>query len=347
MGFTRPESHRLAGMSGGQDLTWAATLARAVAFAAGQGLRPEAFFAGIDSTPEHICRSTPRVAVDVLARFLTWAAEESGDLSFGLRLGARTRPRDLGAYGYLLLNSPSLRDAMAIGGRFVDFQQQGDALVWRSAPNEYFEIRYNVHGLNERFRRQDAECTLAIVHAVIRSLVGRHVRPMEVRVQHDRWERGPKLEDHFSCPAVHCDRDNAVRYEASLLDLPIRNADPQLLAILVQYVEQELAGLPSRDDELGRIRWAIRRSLGTGRMSVVHIAQQCRLGERTLQRRLAGHGLTFSALLDMVRQEVFAELEKSGSRSRREMAELLGFGDASAFAKARRRWCAGRAVRRG
>ena len=324
--------------SGGQELTWAATLDRAVAYATERGLRPEKFFVETGFARERLLRSSPRVAIDILARFLTWAAETSGDLSFGLKLGARVLPRDLGAYGYLLLNSATLGDALVLGDRFADFQQQGDAFAASLMSDGHFEIRYEARGLKERFRRQDAECTLAIVHAVTQRLVGHHVYPVEVRVQRGLCAQSVKLEDHFSCPVNYGDRDNAIRYRTSLLDAPIRGADPQLLSILTQYVEREMEGLPPRGDEMGRISWVIRRSLPSGRTSVEHVARQCRLGERTLQRRLTDHGVTFSDLVDLVRREVSAELELSGAHNQREIAELLGFGDSSALAKAKRRW---------
>ncbi len=342
-----PELSRPAALDEGQDLTWAATLDRAVAFAVELGLRPEAFFADMGLTPDSAGRSTPRVAIDLLARFLTWAAETSGDFSFGLKLGARVHPRDLGAYGYMLLNAPTLGEAMALANRFADLQQQGGAIAARLSSDGHFEVRYDAKGLKERFRRQDAECTLAIVHAVIQSLGGRHVYPVEVRVQHSPRDQSVKLEDHFSCAALYCDWDNALRYKMLPLDLPIKGADPQLLSILIQHVEHELEGLPPPGDELGRIRWAIRRSLGMGRMNIEFIARQCRLGERTLQRRLAARGITFSDLVDGVRQDVCAELEILETYSRQEVAELLGFSDASAFAKARRRWSRGVTGRRG
>lgn len=324
-----------AGSGVAQELTWGLTFERAVGLAAEMGLRPEAFFDAMDEKPR---RAGPRVPLDLLARFLAWAAQASGDSSFGLRLGARFHPSDLGAYGYLLLNSPTLGEAMVLAQRFADFQQQGEALVWKEMSDGHIEVRYDAQGLSERLRRQDAECTLAIVHAVVQRLVGRSLRPVEARVQHAAGKRRLRLEDHFGCPIIHNDRDNALRYDASILALPIRGADPKLQSILTQYVEQELEGLPPPSDELGRVRWAIRRSLGTGRLSIAFVAYQCRIGKRTLQRRLARHGLTFSGLVDQLRQEIHAEFERTGRRNLREIAELLGFGDASALAKARQRW---------
>jgi AraC-like DNA-binding protein len=324
--------------TGRPELTWGATFDQAVGLAVELGLRPEVFFDAMDEKPRQARGAGARIPLDLLARFLAWAAEVSGDHAFGLRLGARVHPSDLGAYGYMLLNSPTLGEAMALAQRFADFQQQGDALVWKAMPDGHLEVRYDGGGLEERLRRQDAECTLAIVHAVLQRLAARALRPVEVRVQHASQDWGLRLEDHFGCPVAYGDRDNALRYEASLLTQPIRGADPKLLSILTQYVEQELDGLPPPNDELGRIRWAIHRSLGTVRLNLEGVARQCRLGERTLQRRLAKHGLAFSDLVDLVRQEVHAELSGSGYRSRSEMAQLLGFSDASALAKARRRW---------
>lgn len=330
----RPRTSARSRTAGGPELIWGPTFDRALAFAAELGLRPEAFYAALGRRPDR--RRGARVPLDLLARFLTWAAEASGDVAFGLRLGAQFHPSDLGAYGYLLLNSPTLGDAMALAQRFVDFQQQGEAFVWKRVSDVHSEIRYDARGLEERLRRQDTECTLAIVHAVVQRLAARAVRPAEVRVQHS--VQGSPLAEHFGCPVLYDDRDNALRYETSLLAVPIRGADPKLLAILSQYVEQELEGLPSPSDEMGRVRWAIRRGLGAGRVSVEVVARQCRVGARTLQRRLAARGLTFSGVVDQVRRDVRAELERSQQRSRREMAELLGFSDTSAFAKAERRW---------
>ncbi|MDE1172755.1 MAG: AraC family transcriptional regulator [Parvibaculaceae bacterium] len=331
-GGTSPEAN------GAQALIFGIVFDRAIGLAIEMGLRPEHFFETISLPPLAPQPTGSRVPLKQLARFLTWAAEASGDDSFGLKLGARFQASDLGAYGYLLLNSSTLGDAMALAQRFIDYQQQGDAFDWKITADGYFEIRYDVQGLEEHFRRHDTECTLAIFHAVAQRLAGRALRPVEVRVQHADKEVERRLTEHFGCHVAYGDRDNALRYEALNLAQPIQGADPKLLLILTQYVEQELEGLPPPGDDLGRIRWAIRRGLSTGRVNVEMVGQQCRLGTRTLQRRLAGYGLTFSGLVDLVRQEVDAELKKSGHRSQSEIAELLGFGDASALSKARHRW---------
>lgn len=322
----------------GQELTLIASLDHAIALAAELGLEPEKFFSSIGYRPERRRRYTPRVPLRVLSRFLTWAAEASAMPSFGLKAGARVGPRDLGAYGYLLLNSPTLGEAMTIANRFADFPQQGGALDWKLSSDGFVEIRYDAHGLEERYRRQDAECTLAIVLAVLQKLAGKTLYPTEVRVQHGPARQGTRLEDHFNCPAIYSDRDNALRFDTAALSLPIRGHDPQLLSILTSYVEQELQELPPPEDDLGRVRWAIRRGLSVGRMNITFVSRMCQVSERTLQRRLSLHGTSFAETVDEVRQELLDEFNAASNISQREIADRLGFCDASALAKARKRW---------
>jgi AraC-like DNA-binding protein len=312
-----------------EELTWGPTLDRAVEFAKDKGLRPADFFAALGDRR----RQSSRVPLDLLARFLTWAATTSGDFSFGLKLGVHIHLCDLGAYGYLLLNCSTIGEALTTAQRFVAFQQQGDAFVIKTDSSRRLEIHYRAHGLELYLQRQDVELTLAIVHTILQRLAGRTLRPIEVRIQHSASDGS--LERHFGCPVVYGDHDNALCYEPAILDTRIRGADPKLLPILTQYVEQELEELPPQSDELARIRWAIRRYLGMG-LSMDVVARQCRFGSRTLQRRLSLHGLTFSLLVDQIRQELHRDLVQTTSAT--ELAEALGFCDASGLAKARLRW---------
>lgn len=322
----------------GQELTLSTILERAIVLAEKLGLSPDDFFLAIGYKADRLQGPTSRVPIHILSRFLTWAAMASDDPSFGLKVGSQIRPHDFGAYGYLLLNSRTLGEGMELAGRFADFSQQGGALTWITSPDSYFEIRYDAHGLKEHYRRQDAECTLAIILAILQNLTGRKFHPVEVRVQHEPSEHGTRLENHFGCYISYFDRDNALRFDTSILTLPIRGHDPQLLSILIHSIEQELKALPPPNDELGRVRWAIRRGLSTGRMNMASVSRLCQSNERTLQRRLSRYGTSFSETVDQVRQEVLAELDAKGNLTQREIVEQLGFCDASAFAKARKRW---------
>jgi AraC-like DNA-binding protein len=63
-----------------------------------------------------------------------------------------------------------------------------------------------------------------------------------------------------------------------------------------------------------------------------------RLSPRTLQRQLAQHGASYSALLDDVRRGLAMKYIGDAALSIGEIGYLLHFSDATAFHRAFRRW---------
>ncbi len=314
-----------------------ATLDRAMAYARERGLDPLAFTLAGASRPGPVPAAGNWVPLDALAQFLAWAATALGEPGFGLRVGARFHPSDLGAYGYMLLNAPDVGTALALGQRFMGLLQQGGAFASRVSSDGLLEISYCAHGLAPHLRMQDAEYTLAIIHAVVCAVAGRAVRPLLVRVAHGGGERTRELRKFFGCPAEGGGADNAICYDAAVVTLPVVGADGRLLAVLTDYVERELKGVPPQDDFVAQIRWAIRATLSNG-PSLGRVARQCGIGERTLQRRLAGREVSFATLVDDVRRDIEGELRRTGQVGSDAIAAALGFNDSSALVKARKRW---------
>jgi AraC-like DNA-binding protein len=84
----------------------------------------------------------------------------------------------------------------------------------------------------------------------------------------------------------------------------------------------------------GRVRAAI---AARPKVPIGAIAKQMQMSERTLKRRLAEHGTTFSALRsDVLLQRALRLLNKALSLS--EVAARLGYTDAPNFTRAFRKW---------
>ncbi len=82
---------------------------------------------------------------------------------------------------------------------------------------------------------------------------------------------------------------------------------------------------------------AIRAALPE-RASLETIAGLLRITPRTLQRRLAGHGLTLSDEVARVRRERAVALLEEGSLSISRIGQLVGFANLSSFSRAFRSW---------
>ncbi|XHF43416.1 helix-turn-helix transcriptional regulator [Metapseudomonas boanensis] len=62
------------------------------------------------------------------------------------------------------------------------------------------------------------------------------------------------------------------------------------------------------------------------------------MSKRTLQRRLQELDLEFAELVEEIRQALAIELVRQSPRSLTEIAQQLGYNEASSFTRAFRRW---------
>ena len=108
---------------------------------------------------------------------------------------------------------------------------------------------------------------------------------------------------------------------------------------MARYARQMLdAAQPPTDRNLvAQTRDLIVLLLGTGRCSIDLVAQHLGIDRRTVHRRLADEGETYSSILDSVRRELAARYVKNPNRPLAEVSSLLGFSAPSGFARWYRR----------
>lgn len=94
------------------------------------------------------------------------------------------------------------------------------------------------------------------------------------------------------------------------------------------------------------VRIEIAKALPHGCPTIQTIAQQVQLSRRTLQRRLALDGSSFSIELDAVRRDHALAVLKGGPISVSELSNALGYKQQASLSRAVRRWtgCTPRAL---
>jgi AraC-like DNA-binding protein len=123
-------------------------------------------------------------------------------------------------------------------------------------------------------------------------------------------------------------------FAAQLLDLPLISADITATRLATTQLERELAavidaGLPGR----------IRSALGDAEdRSLPEVAKKLHLSTRTLKRKLADHGTTFSAIRDDLRRQRALLLLDNRALSIGEIAGRLGYTELPNFTRAFRKW---------
>ena len=83
--------------------------------------------------------------------------------------------------------------------------------------------------------------------------------------------------------------------------------------------------------------------LGSGTCTIDRVAQHLGVDRRTIHRRLASEGQTFSGIVDAVRRELAERYLNDRNRTLAEVSSLLGFSAPSGFSHWYRRQFSGRA----
>jgi AraC-like DNA-binding protein len=129
-------------------------------------------------------------------------------------------------------------------------------------------------------------------------------------------------------------------FDAAILDLPLVSADPAALALTRAQCERELEALGFEGPFQDRVR-ALALSGSGGARSLEEVAAQLGLSSRTLKRRLAEMGTSFSDILAKERQQRALSLLRTSSLPLVDVAEHLGYSDVANFSRAFRRWTGG------
>jgi AraC-like DNA-binding protein len=184
--------------------------------------------------------------------------------------------------------------------------------------------------------RQSVELAVGVLHRLLRGFLGGGWKPLAVCFPHPA---PPDTATHRRLfgPVVNFDHEFAgIVIEAGDLAAPNKMSDP----LLRPYTQQLLESWEPSDDVtiVSRVRELIELLLPTGRCSVEQVARSLGVDRRTVHRRLAESGETFSTVLDATRVELAERMVANPRLSLTEIADMLAFSAPSNFS----RWFSGR-----
>jgi AraC-like DNA-binding protein len=126
-------------------------------------------------------------------------------------------------------------------------------------------------------------------------------------------------------------------FRASTLELPLVTADPVAMQLARAQCDRELAALAEGGSFLGKVR-ALIAGGDHGTRPLDEVARSLHVSPRTLKRRLADQGTSFSAMLESVRHQRALLLLENRQLGLADVAGRLGYSDAANFTRAFRRW---------
>jgi AraC-like DNA-binding protein len=277
-----------------------------------------------------------RWPIDCITRLWRAAERCSGDPGFGLKAGTGVTPASVSAVGFALQSAATLREGFGVvqkyqrlisdGGRFQLLS--GSGVSWIVYHPRQGELSFSPHQI---------EAVLAAVVTLAGWVTGTRLRPRRVQFSQARLGPPKGYAEVFRCPVEFEQAFSGLLLDDCVLDRPLPQADPQLARVHEQFTTARLAALDAQQASVPELRaWLAAHPAPQVRRA--DAARALQISERTLARRLREQGRTFEGLLDDVRRERALQALADPKRAIADIAQALGFAEASTFYRAFRRW---------
>lgn len=269
--------------------------------------------------------------------FALWNAIEalSADPAFAIKM-VRDTPSAKHKLAFLAaLYAADFRDALARLARFQRLCSPDKLCIEEHKGTVSFTIQWPSGSGPAPYL--SVEACFALVVELGRRGTGKHITPLSLDLRRPM----PRLETHssyFACPIRYSAPRDQLIVRASDVDLPFLEHNSEMLQMMTPGLTAAIRAIEAPVGLCSQVIEILKRALADGRPSLQHLAAELLQSERTLQRRLASEGTTFSALLNEARRQVGLHLLADTSLELKEVAYLLGYEDVNSFYRAFRQW---------
>ena len=252
----------------------------------------------------------------------------------GLEAGRRYRLTAYGIWGYALLSSRTLGSATEFGIRYLDLTFAFNRFRAERRADD-LRILLDDGDIPPECRQFLVERDAAAAVGIQRDLF---LRPVPLRRVSFRFARPPyadRFPEYFPGPIFFGEPVHGVTIDAKWVDEPLPQADERT----ARLCEEQCRDLLDRRRSGARVSAQVRQHLlrPRGGTQMGGVAAEMGMAPRTLHRHLAAEGTSFRRLLDEIR-ETLAEEMLAHRMSVGEVAERLGYAEASSFVHAFKRW---------
>jgi AraC-like DNA-binding protein len=299
-----------------------------------QGMDPAPLLAASGLSHAAVARHE-RLKVRSVIDFLERASIAVEDDWLGVTLGVEFDLREIGMVYYVAASSQRFGDALTRLERYVRVAQE--ALVVRKAQGSGCRIGLSYVGVPRHTDRHLMECYAVLLLRLCRQIAGRKIVPIAASFVHHRSD-GRNLQRVLGCAVSFDAQEDALIFDADVLDLPLVGYDPYLNDLMVKDCEE---AIKARETNVSAFRTVVENTimplLPHGEARAGTVAGRLGLSERTFARRLAEDGLSFGEILDELRRDLAVRYLTEDLQAS-QIAWRLGFQQPSAFSHACRRW---------
>jgi AraC-like DNA-binding protein len=276
-----------------------------------------------------------RISREKFLRVRKRAAMLSGDPYFPLRIAQVLRPTDIGALGFALLASNSLRESFLRLARYCTMISDDLRISLTDEPPNVVVSYIPDAGLEP-----DQLTSIAIGACILQLSRNHQIKPFKLTEMKFACKKPGRIAGYrkfFGCPLSFGHEVNQLVIPRDVADDPIPHSSLQLAQLHDEVMDKYLVELGQKGI-VGQVRAEIMRQLPASSLTMNSVSASLQYSSRTLRRQLKKEDVTFAQLVTQVRKELVGQYMSDQSLSLTQITFMLGFSELSAFSRAYKQW---------
>ena len=271
-------------------------------------------------------------------KFLELAAEEVQDEWLGFHLARSFDLRKIGLVYYVIASSDQLADALRNAERYSQINNEGIRLRF-SMQDGTAAIAVDYANVDRDADRHHIEFWLVTLVRICRQVTNGRLAPSQLKTKHFRNRVPAEFRTFFGVDIEFGASADEICFPQPVALLSVVGRDEHLNELLRRYAEEALGRKPrERLTVRSTAEDILPKLLPHGKAVAPEVARRLGMSSRTLSRKLAEEGTSFTEILDQLRAALAKHYLHDETLPVSEIAWLLGYREVSSLTHAFRRW---------
>ncbi|MDF1764207.1 MAG: AraC family transcriptional regulator [Oleibacter sp.] len=280
-----------------------------------------------------------RISIPRYMRLGYAAIELTGCPWLGLEMGANTQAVHYGHTGLLAMTASSVLEAcqdIADFGLLSSYNARGSVQFDASSKSPLLSF-YSIDPYND-YNRFVVDSVLSGWFYVLKQMTGRSDCVEQIHIEFSAPSYAEKYKEYLPCPIKFAAQANQLLLNSSIMARPLMQSCASVHEALRLYAEREITKVRLGLSYIERVGRVISPMLVGKTPDMDEVASRLNMTPWTLRRRLEAENSSFQQVLSDTRHWLAEAYLRDTHISLGEIAYLTGFGSATAFQRAFKRW---------
>jgi AraC-like DNA-binding protein len=254
----------------------------------------------------------------------------TGEPNFGIRLAEKSDFRDMGVYGYLLVNAQTLGQLFELAAKYFGVLIRTSKINYQADSHRSL-LTYRILSPTTEPVRHDVDWSFGAYVNFARKVLGPPWQPSTCGVTYERPLNDREHLEFYGPNIEFAAASNYFSIDNDLLEIQINDADAQLLALFRNYADLLIEKVQQHPDFLHHVKLLVMQSVSEHGCSAQKLAADIGMSSSTFNRHLAKHGTNFRQIRDETIRTLACQALQREDLSVSTIALRLGYAESSAF----------------